>query len=89
MNVENIAERRGSSVPGMTSSPSAEGSDNIVPKGAVRARDCSALVSDFISLMMHPTTVGDPSKARASSGSASYVSVKASSRLGDVGCSSS
>ena len=74
---------------GMTSSPPAEGSDNIVPKGATSAKVCSALVSDFISLMMHPTTVGDPSKARASSRSASYVSAKASSRLGDMGCSSS
>ena len=85
MNVENIAERRGSSVLGMTSSSLAGGSDNIIPKGAAMARECSALVSDFISLLMHPTTVGDPSKARASSGSASYVSAKASSRLGDEG----
>ena len=63
MNVENIEERRGSSVLGMASSPRAERSENIVPKGAATARECSAIVSVVISLMMHPTTVGDPSKA--------------------------
>ena len=61
-------------MPGMIASPSAEISDIIVPKGAMRARECSAVVSGFTSFIMHPTIVGEPSKARASSGSASYVS---------------
>ena len=64
VNVENIDERRGSSVLGMASSPPPDdGSDNIISKGAATARECSAMVRVVFSLMMHPTTEGDPSKA--------------------------
>ena len=49
---------------GMASSPPLnEGLDIIVPKGAATAQECSAMVSVVISLMMHPMTEGDPSKA--------------------------
>ena len=87
-NVENIDERRGSSVLGAGSSLVGS-SDNIVPRGTATASACSLFVNGFNSLMMHPMTVGDPSKAWASSGSATYIFAMDSSLLSGGGWASS
>ena len=76
VNVENIADRRGFSVPWGVFSGSggvlpAVASDNVVPSGAVNAMACSSDVKGIISLMMHPMSPGVPSKVLASAGSAS------------------